>query len=286
MLSLIVIAHLPAIYKRMTHPRIPHRAVLRLDGPDTIELLERTVTHTVADWPAGEMRYGALLTPQGKIIADYLATRTDTGVLIDVHEAARADLEKRLKMFRLRADVVIEADDTLAVLADPAGASDPRSPFLPHRRIVPDNEATGLLEDYNLLRIEAGIPEWGEDYRSAEVFPTDINMDHLSGVDYKKGCFVGQEVASRMKRKAQIRKRTLRVAGDALVTGADILCGTVIGTVTSQQNGQGLALIRLDRLAAGALKGEPCTSGGYPVTILTEDDSWQTQEISEFYVDV
>jgi folate-binding Fe-S cluster repair protein YgfZ len=92
--------------------RFPHRSLIRLTGPDTIALLERTVTNSVKDWAAGEVRYGALLTPQGKIISDYTVLRTDDGVLLDVHEDAAEDLAKRLKMFRLRARVEITLDDT------------------------------------------------------------------------------------------------------------------------------------------------------------------------------
>ena len=185
----------------MTKPAIPHRAIVTLDGLDTLALLERTVTHTVKDWSAGEARYGALLTPQGKIIADYIAVRTATGVYLDVHEDAADDLMKRLKMFRLRADVQIERDLESYIARGATGIADPRSEGLGHRLRV-----TGVateIEDLQPIMIASGIPEWGRDYRAAEVFPTDVNMDVMHGIDYKKGCFVGQEVASRMKRRGK-----------------------------------------------------------------------------------
>lgn len=227
------------------------RAILRLTGPDTLALLERTVTHTVTGWAEGEMRYGALLTPQGKVIADYLALRTGEGVLIDVHGDAAEDLQKRLKMFRLRSAVEIGLDETLASAISEDGAADPRSAKLPRRKIVGAGDAAAPLPGWDALAIAAGVPEWGRDYRAGEVFPTDINMDLMAGVDYRKGCFVGQEVASRMKRKGLIRKRTVRLRGDALAAGAEVRAGEagLLGLVTSAAGGEGLALIRTDRFA-------------------------------------
>lgn len=246
-------------------------------------LLERTVTHTVENWTDGEMRYGALLTPQGKIISEYLALYRDEEILLDTHESAVKDLEKRLKMFRLRADVTIEAAETLRSVT--GSHADPRSANLPGRNIVPAYNVAGAVTDWPAQRIAAGTPEQGSDFDSAQVFPTDINMDQQNGIDYKKGCFVGQEVASRMKRKSTIRKRTLRITGDQLELGADVRCGGLIGQITSYDGQQGLALIRLDRLAANTLKGETITVNDTPAALPTEDASWQTKEIAEFYAD-
>lgn len=248
--------------------RLPNRSILVLSGPDTLALLERTVTHTVADWAEGEARYGALLTPQGKIIADYIAHRTAEGVHIDVHAEAAEDLLKRLKMFRLRSAVEIVRDEGLVSAAGAVGAPDPRGAALPRRAIVPAGEAAELLAGWDALAIAAGVPEWGRDYRAAEVFPTDINMDLMGGIDYKKGCFVGQEVASRMKRKALIRKRTVRARSSGLAPGAEVRAGeSLLGAVTSAVEGDGLALLRTDRFAKAVQAGEPVTVGGAPAEI-------------------
>ena len=248
--------------------RLPNRSILVLSGPDTLALLERTVTHTVADWAEGEARYGALLTPQGKIIADYIAHRTAEGVHIDVHAEAAEDLLKRLKMFRLRSAVEIARDEGLVPATGVVGAPDPRGATLPRRAIVPACEAAELLAGWDALAIAAGVPEWGRDYRAAEVFPTDINMDLMGGIDYKKGCFVGQEVASRMKRKALIRKRTVRARGIGLAPGAEVRAGeSLLGTVTSAVEGDGLALLRTDRFAKAVQAGEAVTVGGAPAEI-------------------
>ena len=230
--------------------RLPNRAVLRLSGPETLALLERTVTQSVAGWHEGEARYGALLTPQGKVISDYTALRTQDGVLIDAPEGAAADLLKRLILFRLRAKVDITLAPELSVALDPHGFADPRHSDLPSRAFVPSDQAPDVFTGWDAIAITAGVPEWGRDYGAAEVFPTDVNMDLMGAIDYSKGCFVGQEVASRMKRKGGVRKRTVRVRGAALSAGADILAGGPVGRVTSCAGELGLAIIRLDRFAA------------------------------------
>jgi folate-binding protein YgfZ len=249
--------------------RFPNRAILSLTGADTLALLERTVTHKVADWAEGEARYGALLTPQGKIIADYIAHRTADGVLIDVHADAADDLLKRLKMFRLRSAVELARDDGRVSATDSNGVPDPRSADLPRRSIVAASDAAEPLPGWDLLAIGAGVPEWGRDFRAAQVFPTDINMDLLGGIDYRKGCFVGQEVASRMKRKALIRKRTVRLSGADLAPGAEVRAGeSLLGSVTSAADGEALALIRTDRCAKAIAAGDQVTVNAAPAEIV------------------
>ena len=256
---------------------LPNRAIIRLTGPDMLHLLGRTVTHSVDNWQTGEMRYGALLTPQGKGIADYLAMLALENIYIDVHAEAADDLEKRLKMFRMRNDVAI--DRLTGDVVTEGSWIDVRSPQLPHRAITPVG-VSGIdmpAGEWHAARIAAGVPEWGADYRAAEVFPTDINMDMMHGIDYKKGCFVGQEVASRMKRKGKIRKRTVKVSGETLEAGMDILAEAPIGTVTSVAGTNGLALIRTDRLAKAEQDGKSFTCSGAPVSFDLTD--WQRAEI-------
>jgi hypothetical protein len=261
----------------MTKRALPNRSIIRLSGPDMMALLDRTVTHSVDNWNSGEMRYGALLTPQGKIIADYLAMLSLDNIYIDVHSDAADDLERRLKLFRLRSDVIIErlTDDVVTE----GSWADVRSTHLPHRAISPKAEI-GLempYEEWHAARIAAGVPEWGADYRASEVFPTDVNLDVMGGIDYKKGCFVGQEVASRMKRKGKIRKRTLPVHGDSLKKGADVLAGSSIGTITSVSGKTGLALIRTDRLVSAEGAGHSFTCGGRPLII--DRPAWLDPEL-------
>ena len=261
----------------MSKRALPDRSIIRLSGPDMLALMERTVTNSVDNWNTGEMRYGALLTPQGKIIADYLAMLSLENIYLDVHSHAADELEKRLKLFRLRSEVEIEqlTDDVVTE----GSWVDVRSTQLPHRAISPAAEIGVEMsyEEWHKTRIAAGVPEWGADYRGSEVFPTDVNLDIMNGIDYKKGCFVGQEVASRMKRKAKVRKRTLPVRGEGLKRGADILAGSSIGNVTSVSGEMGLALIRTDRMVQADAAGKAFTCGGRPVTI--DRPEWLKMEL-------
>lgn len=274
---------------------LPHRAVLSLAGPDTITLLERLVTNATDNWAPGETRYGALLTPQGKVIADYLAIRTAEGVLLDVAEAHIDELAKRLKLFRLRSKVEIERLDDVFVVAGTDEAPEGVRPISGAQHVYldaryPGGRLRGLatkdswaawygyhpaewsrpMDVYHQDRISNGVPEQGFDFGSAEVFPADINMDVLGGVALNKGCFVGQEVVSRMHRRGQIRKRSLAVdlpAALAISVGADILAPAPIGTLTSLEGSLGLARIRVDRWTKAEASGAETMIDESPVII-------------------
>ncbi|MEM7457878.1 MAG: folate-binding protein [Pseudomonadota bacterium] len=283
----------------------PHRAVLSLRGPDTITLLERLVTHATDDWTPGTTRYGALLTPQGKILSDFLAVRIEDGILLDTAAAFVDDLAKRLKLFRLRSQVEIERLDDVFVIAgtDPApeglrpisGAQhvylDPRYPGGRLRGFATKEswaawygyhpaEWSRPINEYHLDRIAHGVPEQGFDFGSADAFPADINMDVLGGVALNKGCFVGQEVVSRMHRRGQIRKRTLSVSvpsGMSMTVGDDVVASAPIGSITSCEAEQGLARIRVDRWLKAVDEGQRVTLNETPVTITKPD--WLLSEV-------
>ncbi len=260
---------------------LPNRVVVSLTGPDTIMLLERLVTHNTADWSVGEARYGALLTPQGKVIADFLALRTQDGVQLDTAKAHAGDLTKRLKMFRLRAQVEIQLRDDLVVVihpgADKAGVVDPRHADLPRRSFQPAPGAKPAA-DYDALRLSLGIPEQGEDFGTAEVFPAEINLDLQGGIDLKKGCFVGQEVVSRMHRRGTIRKRTLIIHGSYMFRADEIHAKTGIGVVSSAFKDIALARIRIDRLARAEAENQPLRIGENTVTV--EKPAWLQAEMA------
>lgn len=283
---------------------LPHRAILSLTGPDTITLLERLVTHATNDWAPDETRYGALLTPQGKVLADYLAIRTRDGVLLDVSDTQIDDLAKRLKMFRLRSQVEIERLDDVSVIAGLDAAPERRRPISGAQRVyldprMPGGRLRGLIAKerwapehgnlpaewsqpiaaYHADRIAHCIPEQGFDFGQADAFPADINMDILGGVALNKGCFVGQEVVSRMHRRGQIRKRTLTVrlaAGLAAQPGMDLHAPAPIGSVTSAQKDQALARLRIDRWLKAEADGMPVLLDETPVTI--EKPDWLIAE--------
>ena len=256
----------------MTRSILPDRSVLVLDGPDTIALLERLVTNNTKAWETGEARYGALLTPQGKIIADFIAHRTDTGAHLDVATHAVGDLSNRLKLFRLRAKVEIDCIGKLAVAIDDSAPADPRSADLPGRLIVEIGSAPDLsAADWDAIRIPAGVAEWGRDYTGAEVFPWEINMDRMNGVDLKKGCFVGQEVVSRTHRKGKIRKRTVVIEGANLQPGSDVMATTSLGTITSATPTHALARLRIDRLAKAEADDVSLSVDEKPVRLIKPD---------------
>ncbi len=274
---------------------LPQRAVISLPGPDTIALLERLVTNATTDWSSGETRYGALLTPQGKIIADYLALRTQDGVLLDVARAHAADLAKRLKMFRLRSQVEIELRQDLHVVAGtgPAASSVDNAAFTYQDPRYRDGRPRALIEgpapdvqpdafaDYHADRIASVIPEQDADFGSAAVFPAEINMDVLGGVALNKGCFVGQEVVSRMHRRGKIRKRTLSIEfpdGLTVQPGDEIMAPLPIGVVTSVSGTRALALVRTDRLLAAERAGETPTLHETPVRL--EKRAWLEAELA------
>lgn len=205
---------------------------ITLEGPDTVALLERLLTCRVEGLTTGERVLGALLTPQGKVLADFLLERTEAGARLDVSPDIAADLEKRLKLFRLRADVEIARTDGAAAKIDHAA------------------------------RIASVCPVFRIDFGTASVFPTDVNLDIGGGIDYKKGCFVGQEVVSRMARRGKIRKRTVRLDGSGLEAGTDVMAdGKRLGTVTSASEVNALAVLRIDHLAAALDAGGDLTVG-------------------------
>ncbi|MGB3626879.1 MAG: folate-binding protein [Henriciella sp.] len=258
---------------------LPNRSVLVLEGPDTLALLERLVTCNTQTWQPGEARYGALLAPQGKLIADFIAHRTETGALLDVATNAVGDLSNRLKMFRLRAKVEIGVDGKQAVAIGGDFPPDPRSADLPSRGTV----ATGApqemkAEDWDALAIGAGVAEWGRDFQGAEVFPWEINMDRMGGVDLKKGCFVGQEVVSRTHRRGKVRKRTFILEGENLDAGQEVSVGNSVGEITSAAGGKALARLRVDRLVKALSDGEQPSVNGAPVKLITPD--WLSDEMT------
>lgn len=257
---------------------LSYRSIVSVTGTDAETFLNNIVTVSTSDMSAGEFRYGALLTPQGKVIADLLLTLADGAVLIDCAASAAPALVKRLTMMKLRAAVAIEERPDLGVTVF-EGDADPRNETAPCRRIGPRGVA-GDASRYHAARITAGLPEQGFDFGAEDVFPADINMDLLQGVDFRKGCFVGQEVVSRMKRRGTARRRTLKVAvPQGLSAPAPIEAnGFEIGMLTSISGGAGLARVRIDRLAEAHAKGEAITVNGAAVTFDTPD--WLAGELA------
>jgi hypothetical protein len=254
------------------------RGVVRVAGPDAAVFLQGLVTNDVEKLAAGQWRYAALLTPQGKILFDFLVLREDAETfLIDLPAAKAAELAKRLGFYKLRAQVTVaDVSAALAVVAAPDGEpADPRAPGLGARRIVardaappPDPAARAAHE---ARRIALRVPAGGADFAYGDVFPHDANMDLVHGVDFAKGCYVGQEVVSRMKHRGGVRKRIARVRldGPAPAPGAAILDGELaVGQLGTAAGENALALLRLDRAEEAAKAGRPLIVEGIVVTLV------------------
>ncbi|MEM6626408.1 MAG: folate-binding protein [Pseudomonadota bacterium] len=261
---------------------LSERAVLSVTGEEAESFLDGLLTNSVTNMQSGDQRYAALLTPQGKIIADMIMSLIEDGFLIDCPSQADQTLLKRLKLFKLKAKVDIDERTDLAVYAfHDDGLPDPRSADLATRHIGVRKEDEGFADSaYHSARIAAGIPEFGVDFGAEDAFPADVNMDMIGGVDFKKGCFVGQEVVSRMKRRGTARRRTLRLDFEesAPTRGAAIMAGDAqIGEITSRESKSALARIRIDRMAKAEAKGDAINVDGEPAIIVKPD--WLAGEL-------
>ncbi|MEZ5922330.1 MAG: hypothetical protein R3C60_13405 [Parvularculaceae bacterium] len=251
------------------------RSIIRVAGADAAAFLQGLITQDIDTMAVGEARFSALLTPQGKILFDFFLIATGGGFLIDCPSISAEALAKRLTLYRLRAKVSIDIDAKLGVaIGDAANAlarfADPRLDTLPHRSIIESEGVDEGDEDYERVRLALGVPEFGKDFLGDEVFLLDVNYDTLNAVSYKKGCFVGQEVTSRMKRKGEIRKRTLLATfdGEAPAKGEKIAAGGVaIGEVMSSGKGRAFALVRIDRLAEAESAGSVIEAAGAPLQL-------------------
>ena len=234
------------------------RRVLRLSGADTRDFLQNLVTNDVRRLSEGPV-YAALLTPQGKYLADFLLVADGDDVLLDVAEPLAAGLMQRLSMYRLRADVQI-TDSGLSVFRGtgpaPEGAvTDPRHPALGWRLYGAAAGDDGT--DWAAIRTAHVIPETGIEL-TPDTYILEAGFERLHGVDFRKGCYVGQEVTARMKHKTELRKGLLAVTveGSAPV-GTEILAGDrPAGTLYTQSGGRGIAYLRFDRTDAPLQAGE------------------------------
>ena len=226
------------------------RFVLSLSGEGVRPWLEGLITNTLS----APVTFAALLSPQGKIIADFFVTDQSGHVLLDTTEAMGPALQKRLSMYRLRAPIEIADVSSSHHVAcawgegELPGHPDPRHPALGTRTIETTSRVgTG---DFDAHRLSLGVPDSEWDFGPLSTFPMDACMDQLNGVDYAKGCFVGQEVVSRMKRIGSVRKRMRgTVLSGPAEQGDTIKAGTrTVGQVLHVQGSMAMSLVRLDRL--------------------------------------
>jgi folate-binding protein YgfZ len=277
---------------------LPDRGVVKVSGEAARDFLNGLVTTDVGLIQPGLGRFGALLTPQGKITADFLITEAPAGhgggFLIDCPRALAQGLADKLGFYKLRAKVVVEnLSDSLGVLAawdgEPAPKpdltfADPRGEKLGWRILIPAELApkaasligADLVDStvYEAHRIACGAPRGGVDFMYGDAFPHETNMDRLHGVDFDKGCYVGQEVVSRMQHRGTARTRTVRLIleDSPPEAGVPVTAGDKpLGTMGSSAGGMGLALIRIDRAADALDAGTPLIAGGIAIRLADPD---------------
>jgi hypothetical protein len=281
---------------------LPERGVVKVAGPDARHFLNGIATNDLGNPGPEAARFAALLTPQGKIVVDFItvaaAPEDGNGFFLDCPKALAGTLVEKLTFYRLRAKVTIEdLSPALAVMAawDTQGKStetdyglcyaDPRLPALGTRIIVPPNLAAETAADlgatltdaeaYDAHRIALGVPRGGQDFIYLDAFPHEADMDQLAGVDFDKGCYIGQEVVSRVEHRSAARNRVVPVVfdGAAPSPGLEVLAGDKpVGVMGSGSLGRGLALLRLDRVADAQTTTTPLIAGG--IALRAEKPVW------------
>jgi tRNA-modifying protein YgfZ len=268
---------------------LPDRSVVKVAGDDARKFLNGLITSDIGKVTPERSGFAALLTPQGKIIADFILAEAPPadggGFFLDCPRALAPALVQRLNFYKLRAKVVVEdLSETLGVLAIWDGVrsteyglctADPRLPELGARCMLPPHLAAEAAADlgaelveaaaYEAHRIALGVPRGGLDFIYGDAFPHETDMDQLGGVDFAKGCFVGQEVVSRIEHRGTARNRVVPVTFDdfAPEAGTPVSAGEkAVGTLGSSAQGRGVAMLRLDRVADALAAGVPLTAGG------------------------
>ncbi|MFC7378991.1 YgfZ/GcvT domain-containing protein [Brevundimonas sp. GCM10030266] len=235
--------------------RLTSRALIRVSGPDARPFLHNLLTQDVETLAEGELRFGALLSPPGRLLFDLFIYGEAEDVLLDVAAERRDAQIQRLSMYKLRANVAVEADERPVFVgwngAVQGFAVDPREPALGGRRYGGEVETNASEDDWQAHRLTVGAPDPTADAPADKTYPIEANFDLLNGIDFQKGCFIGQETTSRMKRRGTIKNRMmpLEFDGPAPVFGAEILNGELrAGEVLSGRDGAAMALVRVDRL--------------------------------------
>src|SRR5256886_10295869 len=268
---------------------LPDRGVVKVAGSDAAKFLNGLVTADIGKVTPAQAAFAALLTPQGKIIVDFIVAMADAadggGFFLDCPRALAGKLAERLNFYKLRAKVTIEdLSAALGVLAFWPGNgttdcglcfADPRLPELGGRCLVPPDLAGEAAAElgaapiaaaaYEAHRIALGVPRGGLDFIYGDAFPHEADMDQLHGVDFDKGCFVGQEVVSRIEHRAIARARIVPVGfdGPPPEAGIPVMAGDRnVGMMGSGMTGRGLAKLRLDRVEEALANGASLVAGG------------------------
>jgi tRNA-modifying protein YgfZ len=255
--------------------KLQNRSLIRVFGAEAEHFLHNLVTADIEGLGTGELFPGALLTPQGKILFDFLVRRDGESFVLDCRSDIAAEFAKRLKFYRLRAKVDIEVQEQSIVSvfweidSSEGGLTDQRFGHeIPVFRSYERREDGGEAE-YVRLRIGNGVAEGGADYAFGDAFPHDVNLDQTDGVSFSKGCYVGQEVVSRMQHRGTARRRILIASGDgALASGAEVTSGgRAVGALGSAFENRALALVRIDKAKDAMDAGAEILAGGVPIRL-------------------
>ncbi|AZO31322.1 folate-binding protein YgfZ [Mesorhizobium sp. M1B.F.Ca.ET.045.04.1.1] len=241
------------------------RALISVSGPDAEHFLQNILTTDLDTLSPGEAKPGALLAPQGKILFDFLISRaSENDFRLECRADIAEDFVRRLMLYRLRAKAEIAkqdqtlvtvawGDDSTASLSDSTKLTDARFRDVAVRRVYSGAAGDGDAEAWQALRIANGIAESGSDYQLGDAFPHDVLLDETGGIGFKKGCYVGQEVVSRMQHRGTARRRVLiaAAAGSLPPAGTEVTVnGRPVGILGSVSGGRGLAIARIDRVKA------------------------------------
>lgn len=262
---------------------LSHRSIVRVSGPEAAHFLDNLVTCDIENLGARDLGPGALLSPQGKILFDFLVSRDRDGFRLECNTDAAAELAKRLKFYRLRAKVDFVLQEQALVAASFGVESDSseiesNSLWLCDHRFPSNAKAfrsygavadSARADGYGLIRIEHGVAEGGIDYEFGDVFPHDVNLDQIGGVSFSKGCYVGQEVVSRMQHRGTARRRIVIASADSTVTArAEVTAaGRAVGALGSAVGNKALALLRLDKAKDAMDAGIPILAGGVEISL-------------------
>jgi folate-binding protein YgfZ len=267
----------------MPFAQLDNRAFISVSGPDAEHFLQNILTTDLDILKPGEAKPGALLAPQGKILFDFLISRAgDNGFRLECRGDIADDFVRRLTLYRLRAKAEIAkqdqalvtvswGDDSTASLSDSSALADTR-----FRDVAVERLYGGIARDggdlnaWQALRIGNGIAESGFDYQLGDAFPHDVLLDETDGVGFKKGCYIGQEVVSRMQHRGTARRRVLiAAAGSPLpASGTELtVAGRPVGALGSVSGKTGLAIARIDRIKTAVDAGETIMAGEVPITL-------------------
>ncbi|WP_095203260.1 CAF17-like 4Fe-4S cluster assembly/insertion protein YgfZ [Mesorhizobium carmichaelinearum] len=258
------------------------RALISVSGPDAEHFLQNILTTDLDTLGAGEAKPGALLTPQGKILFDFLISRAgENAFRLECRADISDDFIRRLTLYKLRAKVEIaKSEQALVTVAwgKESIASENDSTALADRRFrdesvtrtYADTADAGDIAAWQAFRIAHGIAQSGADYALGDAFPHDVLLDETGGVGFRKGCYVGQEVVSRMQHRGTARRRVLIVRAELPLpaSGTELTVeGRPVGTLGSSAGTTGLAIARIDRVKAALDAGQPILAGDVPVTV-------------------